>query len=174
METLQTIFTRKSTRKFSDKSISNETIQTLLKAAMSGPTCVNSRPWEFIVVNDKNLLNQMADANGRPAEPLRNATLGILVCGNLDRTFKPAQEYWVVDCSIAIQNMILAAQDQGVGSVWLGTWPQMERVKAQQELFNLPDNIIPHSLIAFGYPLDTEEYPERNLLEEDKVHFNKW
>ena len=173
METLRNLFTRKSVRKFTDEKLTEEQIHTILRAGMSGPTCVNARQWSFIVVTDRVKLQKMADANGRPAEPLRKAAAGILVCGDLDRAFRPAPDYWVIDGSIACQNMILAAHDMGIGSVWLGTYPQMERVKAQKKLFGLPENIIPHSVLAFGYPEDPEE-EERDLYEEDRVHFNIW
>lgn len=114
----------------------------------------------------------MADANGRSAEPLRKAALGILVCGDLDRAFKGALDYWGIDGAIAYQNMILAAQDHGIGSVWHGTWPQMERVNRQKELFNLPDHIIPHSIIAFGYPGCTPE--SRYVYDETIIHREHW
>lgn len=94
----------------------------------------------------------MAEANGAPAEPLKDAAMGILVCGDLSRSFEQAKDYWVIDCSIAAQNMTLAAQALGIGSVWLGIWPQMERVERQSRLFALPKHIIPHSILAFGYP----------------------
>jgi nitroreductase len=82
-------------------------------------------------------------------------------------------DYWIIDASIAAENMILAAQDMGIGSVWLGTYPQMDRVEKQKELFGLPDSVIPHSIIAFGYPIETVE-EERNLFEADRVHYEKW
>ena len=69
--------------------------------------------------------------------------------------------------------MILAAHALGIGSVWLGTWPQMERVEAQAKLFDLPDHIIPHSLIAFGYPAREEKRREA-VYEEECVHFDQW
>lgn len=174
MDALETIFTRKSIRKFKDVPVTDEEIHTILKAGMSGPSCVNARDWSFIVVKDKETLNQMADANGRPAEPLRKAAFGILVCGDLEKAFSGAKDYWVIDGSIAIENMILAARAVGIGSVWLGTWPQMDRVKAQSELFHLPDTKIPHSVIAFGYPEEGTEFPERDLYDESRVHFDKW
>jgi nitroreductase len=173
METLMAISTRKSVRKFTEQKISEEDIRKILTAGMSGPTCVNARQWSFIVVTDKEMLNKMADANGAYAGPLRGATLGILVCGNLERAFKPAPDYWIIDASIATQNMILAAHDIGIGSVWLGTYPQMDRVRAQASLFKLPDTIIPHSLVAFGYQKD-RILQERNLYEAACVHFEKW
>ncbi len=174
METIKNIETRKSVRKFKDEPLKEEEIHAILKAGMSGPCCVNAREWEFIVVTDKDMLNKMADGNGKPAGPLRNCAMGMLICGNLEKSFKPAPEYWVIDCSIAIENMILAAYDMGIGSVWLGTWPQMGRVENQEKLFDLPEHIVPHSIVAFGYPEDEETFVERDLYDETKVHFEKW
>ena len=173
MDTIQTIKDRISTRKYSNKTISENDLKTILEAGMSGPSCVNARDWSFIVVRDKRTLNKMADANGRPAEPLRTADVGILICGDLERAFPPAPEYWVIDGSIAAQNMILAASALGIGSVWLGTWPQMDRVKQQAELFNLPSSQIPHSIIAFGYPA-ASDHKEKLIWEPDRIHYEKW
>lgn len=173
MDAIQAIMSRISVRKYSDKAISDEALQAILEAGMSGPSCVNARDWSFIVVRDAETLNKMADANGRPAEPLRKAKLGILVCGDLERAFQGAPDYWVIDGSIAAQNMILAAQALGIGSVWLGTWPQMNRVKAQADLFHLPETIVPHSVIAFGYPAKVADN-DKLAFEPDRVHYEKW
>ena len=112
----------------------------------------------------------MAEANGIYAAPLKKAAMGILVCGDLERALPQAPDYWIIDASIAAQNMTLAAHSLGLGSVWLGTWPQMERVKAQSRLFDLPDTIIPHSIIAFGFP-QNDLFEERSLFEESRVRF---
>ena len=77
---------------------------------------------------------------------------------------------------IAAQNMILAAHALGICSVWLGTYPQMERVNNLQKLFNLPETVIPHSIIAFGYP-DEDSYAlakGKGFYEEDRVHIDRW
>lgn len=170
---IDTILNRKSIRKYTDQMIEQEKIDLILKAGMSGPTAVNARPWSFIVVTDKELILKMADANGRSAQCLKEAKLGILICGDTSRAFSRAPEYWIIDCSIATQNMILAAESLGLGSVWLGTWPQLDKIKHQTELFNLPEHIIPHSLIAFGYPADeTAAKKEKLIWEENRVHFN--
>lgn len=173
MDAIQNIMQRISVRKYSEQEISEADLHTILEAGMAGPSCVNSRDWSFVVVRDREMLNKMADANGRPAEPLRGANLGILVCGDLERAFKGAPDYWVVDGSIAAQNMILAANALGIGSVWLGTWPQMNRVKAQAELLGLPETQVPHSIIAFGYPKE-ESTKEKRIWEENRVHYEKW
>jgi nitroreductase len=173
MDAIQNIMERVSVRQFSDKEISEENLRIILEAAMAGPSCKNTRDWSFIVVRDRETLGKMADANGPAATPLRNAKLGVLVCGDLDRSFELAPDYWVIDGSIATQNMILAANALGIGSVWLGTWPQTARVQAQAELFGLPDTQKPHSIIALGYPKANSQ-KEKMIWEEDRVHYEKW
>lgn len=170
---IETILSRTSIRQFTDQPVSDEDIRTILKAGMSGPSTANTRPWSFLVVKDKETLSKMADANGIYAGPLRNAAFGILVLGDSTRFIPQAPDYWLIDASIASQNMILAAKALGIGSVWLGTWPQMERVEGQRELFNIPDTHIPHTVIAFGYPAENPPVraPE---WEEGRVHFEKW
>lgn len=176
MCTIETILRRRSVRAFSDRTVSEADLRAILEAGMSGPSCVNARDWSFLVVRDKNTLQKMADANGRPAEPLRGADFAVLICGDLERAFPPAREYWVIDGAIAAQNMTLAAASLGIGSVWLGTWPQMDRVEKQAALFHLPETQVPHSILAFGYPtgenaLD-QDRPSR--WEEGRVHWEQW
>lgn len=195
MDALQNIMTRRSVRYYTEQPISDEVLDTILRAGMTGPSCTNARDWSFIVTRDPEVLAKMADANGRPAEPLRRAKLGILVLGDLERAFHSAPDYWIIDGAIAAQNMILAAHALGVGSVWLGTYPQMERVEAQRRLFGLPDTVIPHSVIAFGYPDEKQEAAppppprpdhmppkdmparpqlEKGAFEPDRIHVDKW
>lgn len=174
METIEAIMTRKSVRNFTEQIIDDEQIEILLKAGMSGPSCANTQDWAFIVIKDKVLLNKMADANGKPAEPLRKANIGILICGDLDRAFSGAKEYWIIDGAIATQNITIAAHGLGLGSVWLGTYPQMDRVSKQAKLLDLPDNIIPHSILALGYPQEIQPKQPKIKFDKDKVHFEKW
>lgn len=178
-DTLKTIFTRRSIRRFSDKVISDADVKTILQAGMDGPSCCNSRCWSFVVVRDKEMLNKMADANVEYSEPLRQADMAVLVCGDLSRTtlFPNSREFWVIDGAIAAENQILAAESLGIGSVWLGVWPVKERVANQTALFQLPDHIIPHSIIAYGYPAEGEApgpRPGRPEWEEDRIHWEKW
>lgn len=173
METLQALASRKSVRKFTEEKVTAEEIKKLLTAGMSGPSCVNKRMWSFVVVQDKEMLVRMAEANGPYSMPLKNAPLGILVCGDLERALPEAPNYWTVDAAIATQNIVLAAHDMGLGAVWLGCWPVEERVAAIHELFSLPESAVPHSLIAIGHPVKAD-LTERDLYEADRVHFEKW
>ena len=173
METLKAIATRKSVREFTDEGITFEDIKKILTAGMSGPSCMNKRMWSFVVIRNKELLGKLSVANGLYAAPLRGAALGILVCGDLERALPDAPEYWVIDASIAAQNMVLAAQDLGIGSVWLGCWPCEDRVQEVKELMDLPENIVPHSILALGYAKEPDN-EERDLYESDRVHFDEW
>ncbi|MCD7737891.1 MAG: nitroreductase family protein [Lachnospiraceae bacterium] len=170
---IETILKRRSIRKYTDKKIDDETLHKLLECGMSGPTCANKRDWAFLIADDKETLEKIAQCNGGPARMLPQAAMGIVVCGDLSRSFPPAKDYWIVDASIATQNIILAATEMGIGSVWLGTWPEMNRVENIIKLFQLPGNVIPLSVIALGYPTE-ERSDEKKLYEEDRVHFGKW
>lgn len=176
-ETLSSIMTRKSIRKFSQAEISGEALEAILKAGMSGPSACNCRPWSFIAVRDKETIRKMAEAKGRYSGPLASATLVLLVCGDLERALPENPEYWVIDGSIAIENMILAAHSLGIGSCWVGVWPGKEKVAALAKLFSLPESAVPHSLVAFGYPEESEGFGtprDKPAWEEDRVHYEKW
>ena len=174
MDAINALFTRRSTREFTERPMESETLHQILDAAMSGPCCVNARDWAFVVVTEKAKLQKMAEANGEPARPLKTAAAGILVCGDLERAFRFAKDYWIVDGAIAAENICLCAHALGIGSVWLGTWPQMDRVQRQRELFDLPDTVIPHSVIALGYPAEDITTPRKSRYEKNRVHFNAW
>ena len=104
------------------------------------------------------------------AKMLDKAPLAIVVCG--DTNIEPDDRYIALNCSAATQNILLAAHESGLGSVWLGLYPKIERMQAISRLFNLPDEIIPVSMIALGYPDEIVKHPDR--LKQDRVHVNKW
>lgn len=97
MDALDNIFSRVSVRAYTDKRISEGATHTILQAAMSGPSCVNSRDWSFIVVQNRETLQKMAAGNGKPAAPLFTADAAVLICGDLTRAHSRCPEYWVVD-----------------------------------------------------------------------------
>ena len=173
-DTVKTILKRRSTRKYTSQKVDEEIIKKILRCGMSGPTAVNARDWSFIVVDDSNKLKDWARISGRGGRIMENSAFCILICADGEREFKRAPEFSIINTSIAGQNMILAAEDLGLGSVWLGVWPMQERVEAQKEFFSLPDNVTPHSIISFGYPDEDKTGLPHLDYEEDRVHFNKW
>lgn len=169
MELLDGIFTRRSIRKYTAQKVSKDQIDTLIKAGMYAPSARNQQPWHFIVLTDRELLIRVQDVHPY-AKMLNEAQLAILVCG--DETLELSKGYWVVDCSAATQNILLAAHGLGLGAVWLGLHPREERKNDIRKLFNLPNHIQPLSLISVGYPDETKETPER--FKPDRIHNNTW
>jgi nitroreductase len=169
METIQTIISRRSIRKYIPQVIEPEKIEQLLKAAMYAPSARNTQSWQYIVITERTVLDEIRKVHPY-AGMLKEATLAILVCG--DKTLEPNEGYLNTNCSASSQNILLAAHDLGLGSVWLGLYPREERMNALSALFKLPEHIIPISLIAIGYPAETKEIPERFL--PDRIHYNKW
>ncbi|HRW63865.1 MAG TPA: nitroreductase family protein [Bacteroidales bacterium] len=169
MEIIEGIFTRRSIRKYKDKKIPVEQVNILIKAAMYAPSARNQQPWHFVVVTERDILEKITKVHPY-AKMLAEAQLAILVCG--DETLELSQGYWVIDCSAATENILLAAHGIGLGAVWLGLHPREERKQAIRDLFKLPENIQPLSLISIGYPDEVKETPER--FKPERIHYNKW
>ena len=169
MKTLEAIFKRRSIRKFINKSISPEDISTLLKAAMMAPTARNCQEWEFVVIKKRETLEKIMQVHPH-AQMLSTADCAILVCADTTREYMAG--YWTADCGAATQNILLAATELGIGSVWLGVYPNEERMKAISEVVQLPSHVLPLNVIALGYPDESKEEVER--FDPKKVHFEKW
>ena len=166
-ETIKTIFSRRSIRKYTEESVSEENLTTLLKTAMAAPSASNRQPWHFITVTDRKTLDKLADAHSY-GKMLYEAPLCITVCGDTSIS----ERFWVQDCSAATQNILVGVTALGLGAVWLGVYPRKERVKDVKEILNIPKGITPLCMISIGHP-DEEKEP-RTQYTEEKVHQDKW
>lgn len=167
---LDTIFQRRSIRRFTNDKVSDELVEKLLRAAMAAPSAGNQQPWDFIVVRDKTTFEKIMQIHPY-SSPLKEANVAIVVCGNTSRETRHLG-YWVQDCSAATQNILLEAQYLGLGAVWLGVYPVEERVLGLKNLFKLPQSIVPLSIVAVGYPAEQKGPADR--FDEAKVHHEKW
>ncbi len=152
-ETLKMIHSRTSIRHFADKAVNDQQVETLLRAAMAAPSARNVQPWVFYVIKDRQLLKRLADELPS-ARMLAQAPLAIVVCGD-SHLGNPNQEQvlnWVMDCSAATQNLLLAATSIGLGAVWTGVHPYTDRIATLRKALNLPLHIIPLNIIPVGYP----------------------
>lgn len=163
------VHTRRSIRSYTDQPVSEEDIRVLLEAAMAAPSAGNSRPWEFIVVDDKKLLHGFTSVSPY-ADMIAHAPLGILVCGNLKAEKFP--RFWVQDCSAATQNLLLAVTNLELGAVWLGIYPLEDRIHKTRQLFDLPQTIVPLAMVSIGH--HDRELERVNRLEDEKIHRNGW
>lgn len=169
MDIIEGIFSRRSIRKYTDKEITDAQVEMIIKTGMYAPSASNQQPWHFIVIKDRKILNKIAEVHPY-AKMLTQAQLAISVCG--DENLELSKGYWVVDCSAATQNMLLAVHDLGLGAVWLGIHPREERKNEIRKIFSLPDNIQPLSLISIGYPAEEKDIPER--FKPERIHYNAW
>ena len=169
LDALTAILTRRSIRKYQAKPDPEELVQQLLAAAASAPSAGNERPWHFIVVDDRRILDAIPEFHEH-ADMLREAPLAIVVCG--DERQEQHKGFWVQDCSAATQNVLLAAHAEGLGTVWLGVYPREQRVREMRRLLGLPQEVTPLAIVAVGYPAETVE--GSHSLDESRVHRNKW
>jgi nitroreductase len=169
---LENIYTRTSVRSYVSRDIEKEKVEQLLRAAMSAPTANNRQPWAFVVVNDRAVLNQLADSLPY-AKMLTEAPLAIVVCGDLSKGAEgETSTYWVQDASAATENLLLAAHGLGLGAVWTGVYPNTKRVEAVKSVLSLPANIIPLNVIPIGYPKGPQA--PKDKWKTDNIHYNKW
>ena len=166
---MKEIFERRSIRKYSKLSISDSDIDNLLRAAMSAPSAGNQQPWEFILIKDKNIMSDITKIHPY-SQMLKEAQLAIVVCADLDK--EKHSGYWVQDCSAATENILIEAQHLGLGSVWLGVYPREDRVTGLKEILNLPERVIPLSIISLGYP--AEKKGPSNRFDKLRIHINEW
>lgn len=171
-ETLQTIFTRKSVRKFTDREVEKDKIELILRAAMSAPSACNQQPWEFICVTDQKVLNELGEKLPY-AKMLIGARLAFIVAADMNKALGgQGRIHWIDDCSAASENILLAAHSLGLGAVWTAVHPGEDRIKTVREVLNLPESVIPLNVIPVGYP--AEDPKVRDKFKTENIHYNKW
>lgn len=169
MNTLDALYTRRSIRSYKLDKVSDEDIESILKAAMYAPSAGNQQPWYFIVLNARELLDQIPSVHPH-SKMITQAPMAILVCADL--SLEKHKDFWVQDCAAATQNLLLAAHAKGLGAVWLGVYPREDRVKGLQQLLNIPKQVIPLSLIPIGYPAEEKSQPNR--YNPERIFINQW
>lgn len=166
------IFERTSVRKYLDKPVSREQIETLLKAAMAAPSAKNVQPWEFVVLQNKTTLFKITEFHPF-SQMLKEAPVAIVVCGNKTKiALEGTDDLWVQDCAAATQNILLQATEMGLGSVWIGVYPHKSHEREVSALVNIPDYIVPFSIVAVGYA--AEEPEPKDKFNKEKIHWEKW
>jgi len=165
---------RRSIRRFTDEPVSQDSLELLLEAALRSPSSKSTYPFEFIVVQNKQLLEKLSKAKPHGAALLKNAPLAIVVCADVTKS-----DVWIEDASIASLILHLAAADLGLGSCWV----QMRKrdhddnLTCQEylaEVLHLPENIMVEAIIGIGHPAEQKAgHPAEKLLHE-QVSFEQY
>jgi len=169
MDALEAIISRRSIRKYTSQPIPEALVDKLLSAAMSAPSAGNERPWHFVVISDREALNAIPKIHSY-SQMLTSAPLAILVCG--DPTLAKHQDFWIQDCSAATENILIAANAEGLGAVWLGVYPREERVRGIRSLLGIPEHVIPFALVSLGFPAESKPAVDRS--DAARIHRNRW
>lgn len=169
---LDAISARTSIRAYQDRPVGADTVELLLRAAMSAPSARNRQPWVFIVVDDKDLLQQLADSLPY-AQSAAAAPMAVVVCGVLTESQGATNAgWWVQDAAAASENLLLAAHAVGLGAVWTGVYSYEDRVRAVRNVLGLPRHVVPLNVIPIGYP--AENPAPKQKWDPAKVRRNGW
>lgn len=164
MTVYDAIMGRRSIRRYKQGiEIPDADIKHILDAAMHAPSAMNSRPWEFAVIKNKELREKIVQISPY-ARPITEASAAIIVCGLNGGNTK--EGFWPQDCGAAIENLLLAAYEMGYGTCWCGLHPVTDRSLAVKELLGLDS--IPLAAVAIGVPDETPAM--RGYYDETKVH----
>ena len=162
---MEEIFTRVSIRKYQDRPVETEKILALLRAAMAAPSAANQQPWEFYVVTDKEKIKRLAEVS-----PYTGCAAGApAVIVPVYRKALRAPSYADIDMSIATENLWLACEGLGLGGVWMGISPIESRMKAVEEILQLPETVRAFALFPLGYPAETRKQQDR--YDQARIHF---
>lgn len=165
---------RRTIRRYLEKDLEDEKISMLIEAALRAPSSRDLQPWEFIVVTDRDSLDNLSRAKPHGASFLRNAPLGIVVCADPDRS-----DTWIEDSSIASIFIQLAAESLGFGNCWIQIRDRVhDDTKTAEEyiseLLGIPKKMRVEAIIAIGYPDDRKQPHSKNDLLYGKVHFQRY
>jgi nitroreductase len=161
------LYRRRSVRVYqADRAVGRDQIEMLLKAAMAAPSACNLQPWEFIVVDEPDGLKQVKECIGSDNGRYYNAPAAFIVCANT--RYIPWESDGAMDCSAAIENILLAATAMGLGTVWIGDVDH----DAVRKLLDIPDYIAVNSIVLFGYP--AEDKAPRTQYTEEAVYWQKY
>ncbi|PID76913.1 MAG: NAD(P)H-dependent dehydrogenase/reductase [Deltaproteobacteria bacterium] len=175
---LELLKSRKSVRHFTDEPVSKEDQDYLIECMLRTPSSKGNRPWEFLLVDQKEKLKILAECKQPHGTAfVKDASLAVVVCADAEKS-----DVWIEDASLCAGFIHLAATDLGLGSCWVQVRLREHQSGESSEEFikkqlNLPDNLRIEAIVAIGHP--DENHPDRNKaghgsksLPEGKIHYN--
>ena len=165
---------RRSIRKYEARAVEKEKIEQILQAGLASPSSKHLNPWEFVVVTDHDVLCCLSDCKTYGSALLQNSPLGIVVC--VDGT---GTDTWQCDGSIAALNMLLCAEDLGLGGCWVhihnrGTKENIEAEAMARKLLNIPERLNVLCIVSIGYKAEEKKSINPDKLQYEKVHWDTY
>ncbi len=163
---MNSLYHRVSVRKYRDTPVGKEKIEAILRAAMQAPSAGNQQPWEFFVVTDRKKLDALSNVHPY-AGMVKDAPLAIV---SAYRKECPMPAYAQIDLSIAMENLWLETDAQGLGGVWLGIAPLEDRMKAVEEIVGMPESLRAFAVFPLGCP--AEERAQQDRFDPERIHWD--
>lgn len=170
---IEAIAKRKSIRNFKDQKVEPEKVESLLRAAMRAPSAMNGQPWEFIVVDDPEILKKLVTFSPF-ARPLKTAPLAIVVLEreNLKRKAVGIGEMGTHDLGACTENLLLQAVEEGLGAVWMGVVRKGKMQDTLREILHFPKKLTAFAVLAVGYPAEGVDLTVSDRFDPDRIHYN--
>lgn len=165
---MNSIFHRRSIRKYQEKEVEQEKLDWILKAAMAAPTTANQQPWEFTIVRKKEVIEELSKAS--PYTGCAGKAPVVIVVSYRMKNL-PCPDWTQIDCAIAMENIWLETDALGLGGVWLGIAPVEERMKVVDEIIGNREGIRSFSLFALGYPDEEKTLEENYHYDSSRVRY---
>ncbi len=162
---MNSITHRVSIRRFQDRPVEKEKTEAILRAAMQAPSVANQQPWEFYVVTNREKIRELAMSS-----PYAHSAMGApAVIVPVYRKNCALPMYAEIDLAIAVENMWLETDAQGLGGVWMGIAPLTERMVAVEKILDIPEHLRAYALFPYGYPAEEREQQDR--WDESRIHY---
>lgn len=175
MENLhQLLVERHSIRRYTDQPVSPEDVTTILQAALLSPSSKSKRPWQFVVVENRDMLQRLAQCKPVAAHSIKGAAFAVVICGEAENS-----DMVLEDCAIAANMMHLQAAALGIGSCWVqvrgrDTADGESSQDYVQELLGIPQPLIVECIMSFGYSAETRKPVDLDKLKWEKVHIERY
>ena len=163
---MDAIQTRASVRQYTDEPITDAEVEAILRAAMAAPSAGNQQPWEFWVTRDAAKRAELA-ATSPYATPCGRAPLVLTFVQRRDLRWPSMVQQ---DMGACVENALLQIADMGLGAVWMGIYPEADRMEAVRAALDLPESVEPFALVAVGHPAVSVEAKGPSRYDETRVH----
>lgn len=165
---------RRSHRKFTDSELDGDDVKMIVRAGLMAPTSKGQRNWHFIIVDEKDTIEKLADAKDMGSQFMKGAPLAIVVIGNPQQN-----DCWVEDGSIAAISMQLQAEELGLGTCWVqmrgrGLSDGTSAGNIIRGILGMPDNYDVLCVLAVGHKADERKPQNEERLKWENVHINKF
>jgi nitroreductase len=171
---IELIRKRRSVRLYAEKPVEKKVVDVLVETLLRAPTSRNNRPWEFVVVDDRETLERLAGAKESGSQFLKGAALAIVICADPEKS-----DVWVEDCSIAAILVQMVAQSVSLGSCWIQIRNRkqsdaMTSERYVRKVLGIPNQLKVEAIVSIGWPAEKKKTIAKSSLDFDKVSRNRY